>query len=113
MKGARMPNFELWHIIVTAIVLLFLGGVIGGRIAIVAGIIRADKKARQSAATLLEEAADHIAQGSSQDWVNWSVYLMKALDARIENGYAAALQVVRHSIDVRLERGEWPEEILD
>ena len=109
-----MPNPELWHIVLTAIVLLFLGGVVGSRIAILGSVIKASKEASQGISALLEEAANQIAQSSPQHWAAWSLHLLKALDVRVTGKeYPAALQAIRHSIDLRLDTGRWAEKNSD
>jgi len=105
-----MPNLELWHIVVTAFVLLFLGGVIGGWIAIVGSVIKASREASHGISPLLEQAAEQMAQSSPQHWADWGLHLLKALDIRVTGKeYPAALETIRRSIDVRLDTGEWEE----
>jgi hypothetical protein len=109
-----MLNLELWHIVLTAIILLFLGGVIGGRIAILGSVIKASKEAGQGISTLLEEAADQMALSSPESWAVWSLHLLKALDIRVTGEeYPAALRAIRSGIDVRLDTGQWPEQSTD
>jgi hypothetical protein len=109
-----MLNLELWHIVLTAIILLFLGGVIGGRIAILGSVIKASKEATQGVSTLLEEAADQMALSSPQRWAAWGLHLLKALDVRVTGDeFPAALKAIRSSIDVRLDTGRWAEESPD
>jgi hypothetical protein len=105
-----MLNLQLWHIVLTVIILLFLGGVIGGRVAIMGSVIKASQEASQGISTLLEDAADQMARSPPQDWAAWGLHLLKALDVRVAGGeYPAALKTIRSSIDVRLDTGQWPE----
>lgn len=109
-----MLSLELWHIVLSAIVLVFLGGVVGGWIAILGSVIRATKEARRSVSTLLEEAADQMAVSSPQRWAACGLHLLKALDVRVTGEeFPAALKAIRSSIDVRLDTGRWAEESPD
>jgi hypothetical protein len=109
-----MVNLELWHVVVTAIVLLFLGGVFGGWIVILATVVRTSRQASRSVETLLEQAADQMAQSSPQRWAIWGLHLLKALDVRVTGKeYLAALRAIRSSIDLRLDTGQWEEESSD
>jgi hypothetical protein len=104
-----MLNLELWHVVLSAVVLVFLGGVVGGWIAILSNVVKASREARQGVSTLLEEAADQMAHSSSQDWAASGLHLLKALDVRVKGQeYQAALRAIRSSIDTRLATGQWP-----
>jgi hypothetical protein len=106
-----MLNLDLWHIVLTTIVLLFLGGVIGGRLAILRSIMKAGQVASQGVTALLEDAADQIALSSAEDWTTEGLHLLKSLDVRITNEreFVAALKHIRGDIDVRIETGHWPD----
>jgi hypothetical protein len=104
-----MLNLELWHVVLSAVVLVFLGGVVGGWIAILSNVVKASREARQGVSTLLEEAADQMAHSSPQDWAASGLHLLKALDVRVEGQeYQATLRAIRSSIDTRLATGQWP-----
>jgi hypothetical protein len=93
----------------TAITLLFLGGVVGGQIAIVWSVIKANRRAQGRATTLLEEAAGQMIDASPEEWTAWSVHLLKAIDIRVDDvPFRAALAGIRTEIDERLESGRWP-----
>jgi len=109
-----MPDLELWHIVMSAIVLLFLGGVICGWIAIVGSVIKASREASHGISTLLEEAAEQMGQSSPQHWATWGLHLLKALDIRVTGEeFPAALEAIRHGIDLRLDTGQWEEKRSD
>jgi len=109
-----MPDLELWHIVVTAFVLLFLGGVIGGWIAIVGSVIKASREASHGISPLLEQAAEQMAQGSPQHWATWGLHLLKALDIRVTGeAFPVALEEIRRGIDLRLDTGQWEEKRAD
>jgi len=102
-------SFQLWHILLTAIVLLFLGGLVGGRIAIFWSVVKASKMAGQGIATLLEEAADQMIAAPPQQWAVWCLHLLKAVDVRVaDQEYRSALNAIQADISVRLETGSWP-----
>lgn len=104
-----MVNLELWHVVLSAVVLVFLGGVVGGWVAILGNVVKASREARQGVSTLLEEAADQMAHESSQDWAASVLHLLKALDVRVQGKeYQAALRAIRSGIDTRLNTGQWP-----
>jgi ABC-type Co2+ transport system permease subunit len=102
-------SFQLWHIILTAIVLLFLGGLVGGWIAIFGSVVKASKMASRGISTLLEEAADQIIAAPPQQWAVWCLHLLKAVDIRVaDQEYRSALNAIQADISVRLDTGSWP-----
>jgi len=102
-------NLELWHVVLSVVVLVFLGGVVGGWVAILRNVFKASREARQGVSTLLEEAADQVAHDSPQEWAASGLHLLKALDVRVnEKEYQAALRAIRSSIETRLDTGQWP-----
>jgi hypothetical protein len=106
-----MLNLEVWHVVLTAIVLLFLGGFVGGRIAILFSLVRVSEDARHDVLASLDEVADRIAEHSTYPWASWIIHLLKALEGRAEDDeYRAALMAVQESIAGRLDTGEWPTE---
>jgi GNAT superfamily N-acetyltransferase len=97
--------------VLTAIVLLFLGGVIGGRIAILMSLIKVSEEARHDVTALLDQAADQIATHPPGQWAGWGVHLLKALEDKTdEDAYVAALEAIRKRIDGRLDTGWWTSE---
>ena len=102
-------SFQLWHVIVTGVVLLFLGGLIGGWIAIFWSVFKASRMASQGITTLLEEAASQIAAGPPQQWTTRCMHLLKAVDLQVPDlEYRSTLNDIRSGIRVRLETGNWP-----
>jgi ABC-type Co2+ transport system permease subunit len=102
-------NFQLWHIILTAIVLLFLGGLIGGWIAIFWSVVKASKMASRGITTLLEEAASQMIATPPQQWAVWFLHLLKAVEIRVaDQEFRSALNDIWADIGVRLETGSWP-----
>jgi hypothetical protein len=102
-------SFRLWHVILTGIVLLFVGGLIGRWIAILWIVFRAGKVAGQSIATLLEDAANQIADTPAQEWADWCLHLLKAVDIRVaDRDYRSALDDIQAAIGFRLDTGGWP-----
>ena len=61
-----MPDLKLWHTVITAIVLLFLGGVICGWIAIVGSVIKASREASHGISPLLEQAAEQVQDDAAE-----------------------------------------------
>jgi hypothetical protein len=95
--------------VITAIVLLFLGGVVGGQIALLWSVIRANRRARRRATTLLEEAAEQMIAAPPQQWTVWCLHLLKAIDVRVDDEpYRAALAGIQAQIAARLQNGRWP-----
>jgi hypothetical protein len=106
-----MLNLQVWHVVITAVVLLFLGGVIGGRIAILLKIVRASEDDGHDPRALLDHVVDEIATLPPKELASWCIHLLRELDSGEERpGYGAALRQVRHDIDQRLTTGLWPEE---
>jgi hypothetical protein len=103
-------NYQLWHIVLTAIVMLFLGGLVGRSIAIFWNVAQASRIASRGVGTLLEDAAEQMIADSRQQWVVWCLHLLKAVDIRVDaQEYHAALEQIEAEIRVRLETGHWPE----
>ena len=103
-------NVQVWHIVFSAIVLLFLGGLVGRSIAIFWNVAKASRMAGQGVSTLLEEAAEQIMVDPPQQWVVWCLHLLKAVDIRVDaRDYHMALKQIEADIHVRLETGRWPE----
>ena len=101
-------NLKLWHIFFTAIVLLFLGGLVGGRIAIFGSVAKASRIAGRGIGTLLEEAAEQMIADPPQQWLVWCLHLLKTLDIRVaDKEYRSALDEIQANIDVRLQTGRW------
>jgi hypothetical protein len=102
-------SFQLWHIILTAVVLLILGGLVGGWIAIFWSFAKASRMASQGIAALLEEAANQMIAAPPQQWAVWCLHLLKAIDIRVpDRDYRSALNDIQADIRVRLETGSWP-----
>jgi hypothetical protein len=102
-------NLELWHIVFTAIVLLFLGGLVGRWIAIFWSVVKASRIASRGVSTLLEEAAEQMIADPPQRWVVECLHLLKALDVRVDGQeYQTALAQIQADIRVRVETGRWP-----
>ena len=102
-------NFQLWHIVFTAIVLLFLGGLVGRSISIFWNVARASRMASRGVGTLLEEAAEQMIADPPQQWVAWCLHLLKAVDIRVaDEAYRSALGDIQADIAVRLATGCWP-----
>lgn len=109
LNGASRMSFQLWHIILTAIVLLFLGGLVGGWIAIFWSVAKASKMASQGVETLLQEAANQMIAAPPQQWAVWCLHLLKAIDIRAaDQEFRSALNDIQADISVRLETGSWP-----
>jgi hypothetical protein len=105
-----MINVGIWQIVISVVVLLFLGGLIGGWIAILRSVVRASNMASRGASTLLEEAAEAVVAEPSQHWAAELLRLFKAVDIRADKlDYRPALEQVGAEIRVRLETGHWPE----
>ena len=103
-------NLQAWHIAVTVIVLLFLGGVALRWGAVLWSVFKASKMASQGVSTLLEEAAEGMMADSPQQWVAGCLHLLKAVEIRVDDQeYRAALEQVEVEIRARLETGLWAE----
>jgi len=103
-------SFQLWQIILTGIVLLFLGGLATGWVASVWSVVKASKVASQGVSTLLEEAAEQMIADPPKQWGVECLHLLKAVDVRAgDEAYRAALGEVQAAIGARLETGSWPE----
>jgi hypothetical protein len=104
-----MLGLQVWHLVLTAIVLLFLGGFIGGRIAIVLSLVRSGKEQDHDVAGLLDRAAEDIATLPLREWADWSTYLLRALEdkAQQEEEYTWTLETIRDRVNVRLQHGRW------
>jgi hypothetical protein len=103
-----MLNFEVWHVVLTAVVLLFLGGVVGGRFAILFSLVKPGEDARADVETVLDRAADKMGAQPSEQWVGWIVHLLRALDGKTASEpYTRVLEAVRKRIGSRLETGRW------
>jgi hypothetical protein len=104
-----MLNLEVWHIVLTAIVLLFLGGFVGGRIAILSSLIRTSGDVRHDVSVSLDQVADRMAEHPPHQWAGWIIHLLKALEGRAgDDEYRATLKTIRDSLTGRLESGQWP-----
>jgi hypothetical protein len=102
-------NLQLWHVALGVVVLLFLGGFIGGRIGILIGLIRANKRIRMEGNKhALEEAEAEIIGRSPEEWAEMHVRLLQSLeDQATPEEYRQALEAIRDAIDRRLEKGVW------
>ena len=102
-------NLQLWHIALTAIVLLFLGGLVGRWVAVLWSVVQTSRIAGQGVSTLLEEAAEQMIADPPQQWVAWCLHLLKAIEIRVDGqAYRTALAEIQADIRVRLETGRWP-----
>ena len=105
----KRMNFEAWHVAVTAIVLLFLGGVVLRWVAVLWSVFKASKMASQGTSTLLEEAAESMMAGPPQQWVIGCLHLLKAVEIRARrSNVSRCSRTNRGRIRVRLETGDWP-----
>ena len=103
-------NPQLWQIVFTAIVLLFLGGLVGRWVAVLWSVFKASKMASQGVSNLLEVAAERLMTDPPQQWVVGCLHLLKAVEVRVDDQeYRAALEQIEAKIRVRLETGLWPE----
>lgn len=104
-----MLNLEVWHVVLTAIVLLFLGGFVGGRIVILSSLVKTSEDVRHDVSASLNRIANSMAEHSSHEWAHWIIHLLKALDDMAEDEeYRATLRTIRDGITGRLESGQWP-----
>ena len=103
-----MLNLEVWHIVLTAVVLLFLGGFVGGRIAILSSLVRTSEDVSHDVSASLNQIADRMAEHPAHQWSGWSIHLLRALDGRAgDDEYRATLKAIRDSIANRLDTGTW------
>ena len=108
-----MLNLEVWHVVLTAIVLLFLGGFVGGRIAILSSLVKTSEDVRHDVSASLDQVAERMAEHAPHQWAGWTIHLLKALDGRVgDDEYRETLNAIRDSIASRLETGQWPTKYL-
>ena len=103
-----MLNLQAWHIVLTAVVLLFLGAFVGGRIAIVKDLVQAGQDSHHDTTALLDEAAQAVADRPSAEWAGQITHFLKALDSKSgRDEYTETLQAVRDAISARLAQDKW------
>jgi hypothetical protein len=112
-----MLNFQIWHVVLTAAVLLLLGGIIGGRIAILVKLFQRSDQASvrpipeitdRNVTSLLRHATQEMRSESPEKWAEWAVWMLKELDGQAdEREFREALNAIRAGIDTRLEEGWW------
>jgi hypothetical protein len=101
----------LRHLVLGVIVLLFLGGFVGGRMAILATLVRMTRRIRaEEDEAALEQAEEEVIGQSPVEWAEMHVHLLQSLeDESTPEEYQQALEIIRDAIDRRLERGGWQE----
>lgn len=103
-----MLNFQIWHIVLTVVSLLLLGGYIGARIAILADLVRISQGKEHKVKILLEQVASEMASHPPDQWPEWCVGLLCSLEGKAQNGaYEDGLRVLRDRIASRLEARRW------
>ena len=104
-----MLSLRLWHVVLGVIVLLFLGGFVGGRLAIVATLVRTNKRIRiKEDEAALEEAEEVVIGESPEEWTEMHVHLLQSFESdTAPEAYERALETIRDAINQRLERGRW------
>ena len=104
-----MLNLEIWHIVLTAIILLFLGGFVGGRIAILSSLVRTSEDVRHDVSASLDRTANRMAEHPSHEWADWIIHLLKTLEHMAgDDEYRTTLTTIRDGVASRLETGQWP-----
>jgi hypothetical protein len=103
-----MVNFDVWRDLLTVIVLLFLGGVAVGWIVTICRVIDASRISRHNNVALLKQATSAMAIHSPQQWADWDIQLLRALDGKTDQiAYTEALETIRDKIMTRLDAGKW------
>jgi hypothetical protein len=103
-----MVNFDVWRELLTVIVLLFLGGVAVGWIVIICRVISASRTSSHNEVNLLKQTTSAMAIHPPQQWADWDIQLLRALDDQVDNGaYREALETIRDQIMARLDAGTW------
>jgi hypothetical protein len=103
-----MLNLQLWHLVLTAAVLLFLGAFVGGRIAIIRTLTQTEDDSPRNVSEVLDEAARAVADRPHKEWADRITYLLKALDHRsVGEEYRATLEAVQDAIVNRLVTDRW------
>jgi hypothetical protein len=103
-----MVSFDVWRELITVIVLLFLGGVTIEWIVILCRVINTSRFLRHNKVTLLEQTISAMAIRPPQQWADWDIQLLRALEGRVDNGaYREALEMIRDKIIARLDAGTW------
>jgi hypothetical protein len=100
-----MLNLQLWHIVLTVIVLLFLGAFLGSRVAIIRTLVQ---NSSRNVKTLPDKAAEAVADRPTKEWAAQIIRLLQVLEAkssRVE--YRETLETVRDAITARLMQGWW------
>lgn len=103
-----MLSFQIWHIVLTVVVLLLLGAYTGARIAILANLVRISQGTEHKLKILLERVADEMASHPPDQWPEWCVGLLRSLEGKVQNGaYEKSLRVLCDRIASRLEAQRW------
>jgi hypothetical protein len=104
-------NLRLWHVVLGVVVLLFLGGFVGERIAILRTLVRTNKRTRmREDEAALEKTEQEMVGQSPEEWAELHVRLLQSLEsASAPEDYQQALETIRDAINHRLERGIWRE----
>ena len=103
-----MFNLQIWHAVLTAVILLLLGGYIGARIAILANLVRISQGREHQVTILLDQVAAEMASHPVAQWPEWCVHLLRSLENKAQGGaYEKSLHLLRDRIADRLETKRW------